>query len=125
MQTESMPSISVEIQTDTLDNNSYIKEIEFLQKKIQIQKNQTMTVELAVKKQISAFMNFVQEEKRKDSQMREKYLQLTKINKELKKRLDSEKLKATFAECLDCQMLKQDLIRIKEEADQMHVKNLE
>ena len=57
--------------------------------------------------------------------MREKYLQLTKINKELKKRLDSEKIKATFAECLDCQMLKQDLIRIKEEADLMHEKYLE
>ena len=52
--------------------------------------------------------------------MREKYLQLTKINKELKKRLDREKIKATFAECLDCQMLKQDLIRIKEDADLMH-----
>ena len=57
--------------------------------------------------------------------MRDKYLRLTKINKELKKRLDSEKIKATFAECLDCQMLKQDLISIKEEADQMHETYLE
>ena len=65
-----------------------------------------MTIEEAVKKQISAFMNFVQEEKRKDMKMREKYVELTKINKQLKKRLDNEKIRATFAECIDCQMLK-------------------
>ena len=70
-------------------------------------------------------MNFVDEEKRKDIQMRTKYKELTKINKELKKRLDSEKLRATFAECLDCMMLKQDLIDIKEEADKIKEAYLE
>ena len=120
-----MTKISAGAQTDVLDDNAYMREIDFLQNKIQVQREQTMTIEHAVKKQIGAFMNFVEEEKRKDLQMRQKYSELVKINKQLKIRLDSEKLRATFAECLDCQMLKQDLINIKEESDKIQEAYLE
>ena len=41
-----------------------------MKEKIQIQKKQNMTIEQAVKKQIDAFMNFVQEEKKKESRIR-------------------------------------------------------
>ena len=120
-----MTKISAGAQTDVLDDNAYMREIDFLQNKIQVQREQTMTIEHAVKKQIGAFMNFVEEEKRKDLQMRQKYSELVKINKQLKIRLDSEKLRATFAECLDCQMLKQDLINIKEESGKIQEAYLE
>ena len=58
-----------------------------MKEKIQLQKKQNMTIEAAVKKQIDAFMNFVQEEKKKESRIRAQVIDLTRENKKLKSQM--------------------------------------
>ena len=52
--------------TDSDNENNRINEIGYLKEKIEILRNKNETIELTVRKQIDAFMNFMQEEKIKD-----------------------------------------------------------
>ena len=91
-----------------------------MKEKIQLQKKQNLTIEQAVKKQIDAFMNFVQEEKKKESRIRAQVIDLTRENKKLKTQMQSEQIKGQLAGCTDCQMLKQKLKKCQDETDHIH-----
>ena len=63
---EMTPQKDQYIQTEMLDEKGLLHEITYLREKMEIQRNKNETIELTVRKQIDAFMKFMQVEKERE-----------------------------------------------------------